>query len=1101
MTLRLCQQEALACVESRRHTDGETNLSLCTGAGKSIIIRTTSLMAGAARRLMIFPSLLLLKQYYADHKAEYVGMPLFYLATEGTLTQVHRLSLHMAEIDAVSWIVLTTYASAPLIYGALTPERVVDIVIHDEAHHITGAEYKRGFDAAAPYLKHVVNLSATLPITKVPHYKYPLLKGIRDGVVRDFNMELFICTLGERTGSATELLITIVEKLRRFHDRVKLLIYTAEANTEGADASSVRTFMAAHAATLRARGWWMEGINEETRDREGLLRAFERHAGEVSILVSCKTLSEGIDLKGANCMLPWDPTASVVDNIQRIGRVLRLYKTAHGEIAKEQSPSTVLIPVFLEETAYEACGGDRAAIDALLAAQIAEGERGNFRPIVNVCTALKSELAMEDAELFNQLLDYPYQPRVAVNRGLVECVAKQIKQPVDAVLAAVATAVGGDDVEVVEAIKEGEWDEEMAGEIAGALATTQGITLVVRDGEEAEMFGKGERVVTVEKSGADGYKAVKRRAAAADMEAAKKRIAHRLRVDFSDGCKVMLNLATIEGADAAGGMVLTRLTTDVQMENWEERRLEWAAMYQKLGRCPSHSSKDAVIKKIAAWQTQQRTLYKHKNPRMTVGRIKLLEATEGWQWEADEWMESLKNWIVQKNKSNTLSDKSFDIGIRKAGKWQTHQRTYYKEKNTTCMTPERIRILESTPGWKWEEEDSWGAYRNAWVQYNSSKMDNSAVISGFTKKQIMTWQSNQRKQYKLEKNKTASDTKVYILPERVAILNNTEGWKWEQDNWDENLQLWITIYNRLHAEPTETSDNPAERFVASWRSVQRKAYKKKEKHLTQERIAILEATPGWTWSADEPPKTPYIPPAAADVIEHVIDDSVPQKTRSRRPAATKAAPVAAAQPPHARQRSQLEEYHKRFKTMNAATYASTIAAEPAEFAAYHAVADTYDARDPPERQPLNKIAALLAPYNKRSYAAIDLGCGMNRLRAHPAVARMNWTSVDVHAADTTVVVADMGALPDEEETYDIAVLGRSLWARNHAAVLREVYRVLKVGGRAVICESFHRWQDDAGQNTLVAALKETGFSIVREEGTSASDEVADVFQYIVVMKM
>jgi superfamily II DNA or RNA helicase len=366
--------------------------------------------------ILVFPSLLLLKQYWKDHKATYTNMPHYYLATDGTLTGVRRLTAGMRELMPAGdgWIVFTTYASAPEIYKCLP--HTIDLVAHDEAHHVGAAEYATAWASVAGLVRHTVNLSATLPPAKEAHYKYPLLKGIHDKVVRDFNLELFICTLGER--SETSLLITIVNKMRQWHTNVKLLIYTAQANTEGDDASSVKTFLAAHAEKMQKEGWWIKGINEDVsqKDREGLLSSFEKAPEDVAILVSCKTLSEGIDLKGANCMLPWDPTASVVDNIQRIGRVLRLYKKANGENADEQPPSTILIPVFLPEAEYLACGEDREAIDALLSRQIGEGERGNFRPIVNVCTALKSELAEEDADLFNQLLAYPYKPRVSVGR-------------------------------------------------------------------------------------------------------------------------------------------------------------------------------------------------------------------------------------------------------------------------------------------------------------------------------------------------------------------------------------------------------------------------------------------------------------------------------------------------------------------------------------------------------------------------------------------------------------------------------------------------------------------------------------------------------------
>ena len=461
---RLCQKEALATVSSRytEKSQGETNLSMCTGAGKTFVIVDVCHLPGVNRTILVFPSLLLIQQFYRDHKASFPHM--FYFATEGTLKSgahvICRISASFAELGFDSFTILTTYVSAPLLFSALSDERRLDMLIADEAHHITAPVYGAACATAAAFIGHTVHFSATLPDSKEPHYKYPLLKGIRDGVVRDFNIELFISKSGEETG-----LIQMIDKLVALHDRkAKILIYTAEANTDG---SSVRTFMMRNAAALRDRGWWIEGINADTedKDREPLLRAFEADKSSASILVSCRTLSEGIDLKNANCMLPWDPSASVKDNIQRIGRVVRLYKNAGGAVAKDQPPSTILIPVFVEEAEYAACSGDRAAIHTLLEKQISEGEKGNFRPIVNVCTALKSELAEEDSDLFNQLLNYPFTTKVRVDRDLVTCVAAQLKKSVEDVLEEMATTLtdkGELEEETIDAIREGDLEQEDA---------------------------------------------------------------------------------------------------------------------------------------------------------------------------------------------------------------------------------------------------------------------------------------------------------------------------------------------------------------------------------------------------------------------------------------------------------------------------------------------------------------------------------------------------------------------------------------------------------------------------------------------------------------
>lgn len=268
--------------------------------------------------------------------------------------------------------------------------------------------------------------------------------------------------------------------------------------------------------------------------------------------------------------------------------------------------------------------------------------------------------------------------------------------------------------------------------------------------------------------------------------------------------------------------------------------------------------------------------------------------------------------------------------------------------------------------------------------------------------------------------------------------------------------------------------------------------------MTPERIAALNATPGWTWSADSPPITPFTPTPTPPPRNEVIypTEVVPERKRVV-PTATEPDSTKQAKP---RPLSVLETLHKAYKTRNADTYFSLMQTNPSKFEEYHAVADAYDARDPSERKPQNRIAEMLKKNNRATYRAVDLGCGRNALRRDDRVSKMTWDSVDVVASDSTVTVADMGHLPFEDETYDIAILNRSLWARNHEEVLREVFRILKEGGRAILCESFQRWQNEAGENTLLVALKATGFSVLSEYGTTSDSAVNDVFQYIEVRR-
>jgi hypothetical protein len=103
------------------------------------------------------------------------------------------------------------------------------------------------------------------------------------------------------------------------------------------------------------------------------------------------------------------------------------------------------------------------------------------------------------------------------------------------------------------------------------------------------------------------------------------------------------------------------------------------------------------------------------------------------------------------------------------------------------------------------------------------------------------WQEDQRKYYK-RKDKCLTET-------RINILNSTKGWLWEElDTWSLQLENWKKQYNNLGRLPQQKAPDLCERNAASWQTAQREKYKKKKKCMTDERIKILESTPGWKWS-------------------------------------------------------------------------------------------------------------------------------------------------------------------------------------------------------------------------------------------------------------
>jgi ubiquinone/menaquinone biosynthesis C-methylase UbiE len=667
---------------------------------------------------------------------------------------------------------------------------------------------------------------------------------------------------------------------------VKLLVYTAEANTDGENISSVKSYLDQNMAAAVENGWWMKGLYEETMgDRTRILREFQEER-RVSILVSCRTISEGVDLKNANCMMPWDASKSPIDNIQRIGRVLRLYKNREGNLCPEdaQLPSTVFIPVFLEMSKFETCGGDRQCIHDVLEKEIELNDNGNFVPFTTVCAALKDELADEDEDLFNELINMPPKPKHT--RNAVECLAKHLRKSVDEVIDEMCGCGGGGDF--VETVRSNDWDDDEAAAMFDLLAMSQGVALVVDDGENRVRYGDGEACVVLKKNDKDdGYKVVKDNKATHDKKALE-RVSNRTRVGFSCGFTILFGLDDVdeELVTQEKNFIATKLSVTVQPDaNWEKNRQKRNSFFESNGREPSHHTSNKEYRSIGNWIGNQRNekkkFDKGEKAYITQERIDILndpEQTPGWKWEIDfegHWVEThqKRNSFFKTNgrePSNHASNKE----ERSIAKWissQRNEKRKFDKGDKALITQERIDILtdtEQTPGWKWNQlEEMWvekQQKRNLFFKSNGREpITNTKNPDGSYNEEessIVQWISTQR----IEKKKFDKGDNTSMTKERIDILNDPEqtpGWKWEANDlegmWVENQQKRNSFFKTNGREPSHHASNKDECFIGSWISTQRIAKKKFDKGekalITQERIDILtdtEQTPGWKWEND-----------------------------------------------------------------------------------------------------------------------------------------------------------------------------------------------------------------------------------------------------------
>ena len=198
------------------------------------------------------------------------------------------------------------------------------------------------------------------------------------------------------------------------------------------------------------------------------------------------------------------------------------------------------------------------------------------------------------------------------------------------------------------------------------------------------------------------------------------------------------------------------------------------------------------------------------------------------------WEKHRMRWIATYEKLGRCPpQKSKDPEEKRTGFWQSTQRV---AKRKGIMSEDRIAKLDAIPGWEWEDADTWDEKLQHWVtMYKRIQKTPSESSKDPEEKRVGVWQKRQR----------AEKRKGTLSEERITKLDAIPGWEWDTDTWDEKLQHWITVYGRIKKTPTVHSTDPDEKRAATWKQTQR--YTKRKGTMSEERIAILEAIPGWEW--------------------------------------------------------------------------------------------------------------------------------------------------------------------------------------------------------------------------------------------------------------
>ena len=109
--------------------------------------------------------------------------------------------------------------------------------------------------------------------------------------------------------------------------------------------------------------------------------------------------------------------------------------------------------------------------------------------------------------------------------------------------------------------------------------------------------------------------------------------------------------------------------------------------------------------------------------------------------------------------------------------------------------------------------------------------------------------------------------------------------------------------------------------------------------------------------------------------------------------------------------------------------------------------------------------------------------------------RFEFLNYDHYACDSTVIRANISNVPLEDNMINIAIICLSMWERNCADYIKEIYRILEDHDILLIIEAIKRWITDEGDNKLEKIFLENNFTI-RNCNWNPHSNVEDEFLFI-----
>ncbi|MGO9747678.1 MAG: Helicase associated domain protein [Mycobacterium sp.] len=275
--------------------------------------------------------------------------------------------------------------------------------------------------------------------------------------------------------------------------------------------------------------------------------------------------------------------------------------------------------------------------------------------------------------------------------------------------------------------------------------------------------------------------------------------------------------------------------------NWDLRADMWQRKFNLLREfqrreghalVPQGHVEDRV--KLGAWVQEQRT----NRAKLSKERRKLLESVPGWTWDphGESWERGFAALTQFANREGhaRVPQGHMESGLNLGG-WVTEQRS-----NRQKMCDKRRARLESVRGW------SWNAVEDSWMEH-LELLRAFAAREGHTRVPVDHVESN-RKLGQWTRLRRREHRK--LSRQRQALLEAIPGWYWGRSSdfvWDQKfavLQKFVDREGHARVPSGHVEDGVK---LGAWVAEQRA----ERGNLSPERVARLEALPGWSWTVSQ----------------------------------------------------------------------------------------------------------------------------------------------------------------------------------------------------------------------------------------------------------